>query len=161
METVHGFVVTTVCKTVDEFVERYHSRVAARTLFVGVIEPRALSGECAFAILLADKSVALAGVCEVLDVYPHNANIYGRRGMRLAIRRLGFESEYVWEKLIERCGDDHINIAVDAAIAAATSRLAAASISSNDLSQYAREFDEQTTLPHARGTGNLVAVAPN
>lgn len=149
MQTVHGFVVTTMCKTVDEFVERYHRRVGARTMFVGVIEPRALGGASAFAILLADRQVVLAGVCEVLDVYTDARNQYGRRGMRFAIRRLGQDSEIVWSRLAARAEDD---AAIEAAIDAVTSKRAA--ISSNDLSAYAMEFDEQTTVPVHRAATN-------
>jgi len=158
MQTVHGFVVTTVCRTVEEFVERYFNRVSGRTLFVGVIEPRALGGECAFAIQLADRTIVLAGVCEVLDVYPHAENAYGARGMRLSIRRLGMESEGTWTKLVERgqppVDERPIDEAIEAAIAAATKR-APSAISSNDLSAYAIEFDEQTTtVPIQRAAMN-------
>ena len=130
METLHGIVVKTVCSTVDEFVERYHSRVEERTLFVSVVAPRARVGtECAFAILLADRSVVLAGVCEVLDV--------DAAGMRLEVRCLGQMSEVVWDQLLARAKPVNTG-----------------AISSNDLSAYAFEFDEQTTVPLHRPAMN-------
>lgn len=140
---VHGLVVTTVCRTVGEFVARYRARASERMLFVPVIESRALGGECAFMVLLADGQVALAGVCHVLDVYCDTENQFGRPGMRLAIRRLGHESELVWAKLVA----DPLDALVDAAIDAATNP---GVISSNDLSAHAFDFEEQTTLPIAR-----------
>ncbi|HTL34287.1 MAG TPA: hypothetical protein VL326_14255 [Kofleriaceae bacterium] len=144
IETVHGLVVTTVCRTVGEFVARYRPRVSGRgrTLFVPVIEARALGGECAFMVLLADGRVVLAGVCQVIDLYPTPENEYGRSGMRFAIRRLGHDSEVVWSKLVA----DPLDALVDAAIDAATN---AGTISSNDLSAHAIEFEDQTTLPRA------------
>jgi hypothetical protein len=142
METVHGLVVTTVCRTVEEFVARYQYRASGRTLFVGVIEARALGGECAFAFFLADRQMVLAGVCEVLDIYVDGRNAYGRPGMRLAIRSLGPESELVWSKLVTR---PELGADVDDAVDAVMSKPGA--ISSNDLSAHAFEFEEQTTIP--------------
>jgi hypothetical protein len=142
---VHGLMVKTVCRTVGEFVARYRGRVSGRTLFVPVIETRALGGECAFMVLLADDKVALAGVCQVLDVFCDTENQFGRPGMRLAIRRLGIESEVVWSRLVA----DPLDALVDAAIDAATQP---GMISSNDLSAHAFEFEEQTTVPVARAS---------
>jgi hypothetical protein len=102
MASVRAFVVTTVCKDVDEFVERYHARVEGRSVFVSAIEERALEGECAFAILLANRRPVLAGVCEVIEVFRDNHNEFFRRGMRLGIARLGVESEAVWAQLVAR-----------------------------------------------------------
>ena len=136
---VHGLVVTTVCRTVGEFVARYRARASGRTLFVPVIEARALGGECAFMVLLADRVVALAGTCEVTDVYCDAENEYGRPGMRLAIRRLGHDSELVWSKLVAASLDAQVDAAIDAATNPGV-----------DWSTQAFEFEEQTTVPVAR-----------
>src|SRR5262245_63294298 len=102
MGSVRAFVVTTVCRSAEEFVERYHNRVEGRTIFVSVIEERVKSGPCAFAILLADRRPILAGVCEVIERYKDGRNEFGRRGMRLGISRLGVESEGIWAELVRR-----------------------------------------------------------
>lgn len=102
MARATGFVVTTVCRSEDEFIDRYYSRVEARSLFVSVIEESALGGECAFAILLADKRPMLAGVCEVIEVYRDAQNEFGRRGMRIGIARLGADSQRIWRELTAR-----------------------------------------------------------
>ena len=99
MASIPGFVVTTVCGCADEFIERYHRRVEGRSIFVSVIEERAIGGECAFAILLADRRPILAGVCEVIEVFRDTQNEFGRTGMRLGIARLGLDSQAVWAEL--------------------------------------------------------------
>lgn len=137
METVQGLVVKTVCRTVDEFIERYYRRASSRlgTLFVGAIEPRALAADCAFVVLLADRTVVMAGVCEVLDIYPHARNPYGCAGMRLAMKRLSPESREVWSRLCARGEAD-------------------GTISSQDLSHVLVEFEEETTAPRDRALLN-------
>ena len=97
--TVRGFVVATKCNTAEEFVEKYHGRSDDSSIFVGIVEERVLGQECAFAILLADKTPVFAGICEVLAVYRDGNNPYQRRGMRLGIRRLGVTSERLFEDM--------------------------------------------------------------
>jgi len=91
--SVRGFVVATRCETVEELVEKYAARSDDNSIFVGVVEERVLGAECAFAILLADKQPAFAGICQVLEVFRDDNNHYQRRGMRLGIRKLGITSE--------------------------------------------------------------------
>jgi hypothetical protein len=98
---VRGFVVSTTCSTVDEFVAKYHSRADDDTIFVSVVDERVLGTECAFAMLLADRQPVLAGICTVIELYRDDENPYGRRGMRLAIRRLGITSEHVFAAMAE------------------------------------------------------------
>jgi hypothetical protein len=93
---IRGFVVATKCETVEDFIERYHTRIDDSTIFVGIVEERVLGAECAFAILLANKQPVFAGICEVLGVFKDANNPYRRRGMRLGIRRLGVTSERVF-----------------------------------------------------------------
>ena len=100
--TVRGLVIATVCETVEDFVERYHTRIDDNTLFVSVFEERALGTECAFVILLDNREPVLAGICEVLELFPTASNRYDRRGMRLGIRRLGIASERVFSELAAR-----------------------------------------------------------
>jgi hypothetical protein len=97
---VRGFVVATKCLTVDDFVEKYYSRVEDDSLFVGIVEERVLGAECAFAILLANQQPVLAGICRVLDVFKDANNPYRRRGMRLGISRLGFTSERIFADMV-------------------------------------------------------------
>ncbi len=99
-QAVRGFVVATTCQTVDDFVEKYHSRVEDDSFFVGIVEERVLGAECAFAILLANKTPVFAGICRVLDVFRDSRNPYRRRGMRLGIRRLGVTSERVFADMV-------------------------------------------------------------
>jgi hypothetical protein len=94
--TLRGFVVATKCRTVDEFVDKYHSRVDDESIFVGIVEERVLGAECAFAILLANQKPIFAGICEVLAIYRDANNPYQRRGMRLGIRKLGITSEKIF-----------------------------------------------------------------
>ncbi|HEY5924327.1 MAG TPA: hypothetical protein VIV11_21770 [Kofleriaceae bacterium] len=93
---MRGFVVATKCNTVEDFVEKYHSRVEDNSIFVGIVEERVLGAECAFAILLANQQPVFAGICEVLDIFRDANNPYQRRGMRLGIRRLGITSERIF-----------------------------------------------------------------
>ena len=102
---VRGFVVATKCETVDDFIEKYHSRTDERSIFVGIVEERVLGAECAFAILLANKQPVFAGICEVLDVFHDANNPYKRRGMRLGIRRLGVTSERVLADMTARAAN--------------------------------------------------------
>ena len=97
--TVRGFVVATKCNTVEDFVEKYHSRVDESSIFVGIVEERVLGAECAFAILLANQKPIFAGICEVLAVYHDANNPYQRKGMRLGIRRLGVTSERIFAEM--------------------------------------------------------------
>jgi hypothetical protein len=92
---VRGFVVATQCETVEDFVEKFHSRSDDTSIFVGIVEERVLGSECAFAILLANQQPVFAGICEVLDIFRDANNPYRKRGMRLGIRRLGVTSEGV------------------------------------------------------------------
>jgi len=152
MTTVQAFVVTTVCESVEDFVERYHHRADARTLFVSVIEQRVMGGESAFAILLANGKPVLAGMCEVDEIYLDDKNPYGRTGMRIKIRRLGYESEIVWTKL--RARGDNLDAIVEAAFGGATSQ--ALKVGHDELHAVVREFeDEATTLPRHRPTRSV------
>ena len=101
MGSVRAFVVTTVCTSEEEFVERYRDRVEGRSIFVSAIEDRAVGGKRAFAILLADRRPILAGICEVIEVFRDAANEFGRPGMRIGVARLGPDSEAVWAQLAE------------------------------------------------------------
>jgi len=94
--SVRGFVVATKCLTVEELVEKYASRSDENSIFVGIVEERVLGAECAFAILLADKQPAFAGICQVLEVFRDDNNPFRRRGMRLGIRKLGITSERIF-----------------------------------------------------------------
>jgi hypothetical protein len=98
--TIRGFVVATKCDTVEDFIERYHTRVDDGSIFVGIVEERVLGAECAFAILLSNQQPVFAGICEVLDVLKDTNNPYRRRGMRLGIRRLGVTSERVFADML-------------------------------------------------------------
>lgn len=100
--TVRGLVVVTTCQTVDAFVERYWSRVGSKWLFVSAIDERVVGRQCAFAILLADKRPVLAGITEVLEIFPDANNQFRRAGMVLRIQRLGLESERVFSLLVAR-----------------------------------------------------------
>jgi hypothetical protein len=96
---IRGFVVATKCQTTEEFVERYHMRTEDRSIFVGIVEERVVGSECAFAILLADKTPVFAGICTVLEVHRDSDNPFQRRGMRLGISRLGVTSEPVFAQM--------------------------------------------------------------
>lgn len=96
---IRGFVVATSCKTSADFVEKYYMRTDDTSIFVGIVEDRVLGAECAFAILLADKSPVFAGICTVLEIYRDANNPYQRRGMRLGIKKLGITSEAVFTEM--------------------------------------------------------------
>ena len=98
---VRGFVVATKCKTAAEFVEMYYERSDDTSIIVGIVEERVLGSECAFAILLADKTPVFAGICTVLEIFRDANNPYQRRGMRLGIRKLGITSEAVFADMAE------------------------------------------------------------
>lgn len=99
---VRGFSIATKCKTLDELIEKYRDRVDEKSILVSAVESRDIGTECAFAILLADKQIALAGTCTVLDVYTDANNPFGRPGMRLGIKRLGPDSERVFARLVAK-----------------------------------------------------------
>lgn len=102
MGRVRGFSIATKCATVEELIEKYRDRVDDHSILVNAGGSREVGTEFAFAILLADKKVALAGTCSVLDVYTDANNPFQRPGMRLGIRRLGPESEHVFAELVKR-----------------------------------------------------------
>ena len=99
---VRGFSVATRCQTVEEFVQKYYDRSDDHSILINTVEKREVGGEYAFAILLANKQPVLAGVCVIEDVYTDENNPFGRAGMRLAIKKLGLESERVFADL-EAC----------------------------------------------------------
>lgn len=99
---VRGFSIATKCATVEELIERYRDRVDDQSILVNTVDTRDVGTECAFAILLADKKVALAGTCTVLDVFTDANNRFQRPGMRLGIKRLGPESQRVFAELVKR-----------------------------------------------------------
>jgi len=128
MGSVRAFVVSTVCRSTDEFVERYQGRVEGRSIFVSAVDERALGGDCAFAILLADRRPILAGICEVIEVMRDAQNEFGRPGMRLGIARLGPDSEGVWSQLVGQrrlargttrlpIDDDRLDVTIDPVLA--------------------------------------------
>jgi hypothetical protein len=98
--TVCGFVVATTCGTVEELIERYHTRIEETSIFVGIVEERVLGTECAFAILLANKQPALAGICIVREIFHDANNPYRRRGMKIDIQRLGVTSERLFADML-------------------------------------------------------------
>ncbi len=95
-----GFSIATRCATVEELLEKFRDRVDPESILVNTVESREVGTECAFAILLADRKVAIAGTCVVRDVYADANNPFMRPGMRLAIKRLGPESQKVFDKLV-------------------------------------------------------------
>jgi hypothetical protein len=96
---VRGIVVATQCQTPSELVERYYARCDDSSIFVGVVDEQLHGKECAFALLLANKQPAFAGICVVLEVYLDANNAYEKRGMRLGIRRLGMTSEQLFVEM--------------------------------------------------------------
>ncbi|HEY5947181.1 MAG TPA: hypothetical protein VIV40_16875 [Kofleriaceae bacterium] len=82
--------------------EKFRDRVDEDSILVNAIESREVGTECAFAILLADKKVALAGTCVVRDVFVDANNKFMRPGMRLGIKRLGPESQKVFAQLLAK-----------------------------------------------------------
>ena len=99
---VRGFSVATKCATVDELIEKFRDRVDETSILVNPVEQRDVGTECAFAILLSDRKVGLAGTCVVLEVYKDGNNPFKRPGMRLGIKRLGPESQKVFAELIAK-----------------------------------------------------------
>jgi hypothetical protein len=99
---VRGFSIATKCATVEELIEKFRDRVDDESILVNTVEARDLGTECAFAILLADKKVAIAGTCIVRDVYIDANNPFMRPGMRIGIKRLGPESQKVFAKLLAK-----------------------------------------------------------
>ncbi len=95
-----GFSIATKCATVEELIEKFRDRVDPESILVNTVESRDVGTECAFAILLADRKVAIAGTCVVSHVYTDANNPFMRPGMRLAIKRLGPESQKVFDKLV-------------------------------------------------------------
>jgi hypothetical protein len=96
---VRGFSIATKCATVEELVEKFRDRVDADSILVSTVESREIGTECSFAILLADKKVGLAGTCIVREVFTDANNPFQRPGMQLAIKRLGPESQRVFQQL--------------------------------------------------------------
>jgi hypothetical protein len=99
---VRGFSIATKCATLEELIEKFRDRVDETSILVNTVESRDIGTECAFAILLADKKVALAGTCTVMAVFTDANNPFKRPGMRLGIEKLGPASEKVWAELVAK-----------------------------------------------------------
>ena len=99
---VRGFSIATKCATLDELIEKFRDRVDETSILVNTVESRDIGTECAFAILLSDKKVALAGTCTVIAVFTDANNPFKRPGMQLAIKRLGPQSEGVFAQLLAK-----------------------------------------------------------
>ncbi|HEX5062141.1 MAG TPA: PEGA domain-containing protein [Kofleriaceae bacterium] len=99
---MRGFSIATKCANVAELIEKFRDRVDEESILVTTVESRDIGTECAFAILLADKKVGLAGTCVVRDVFTDPNNPFKRPGMRLQIKRLGPESQKVWTELVAK-----------------------------------------------------------
>jgi hypothetical protein len=99
---VRGFSIATKCATLEELIEKFRDRVDETSILVNTVESRDIGTECAFAILLADKKVALAGTCTVMAVFTDANNPFKRPGMQLAIKRLGPQSEGVFAQLLAK-----------------------------------------------------------
>ena len=94
-----GFSVLTTCRTVDDFIDEYRAYVTRDSIFVPHVDPRLFGTECAFAILLVNHKIALAGTCLVLDVFTNANNPFERAGMRIGIKRMGPDSRRVFDAL--------------------------------------------------------------
>src|SRR5688500_12683215 len=98
-DSPHGFSVRTSCRTVEEFIDEFHALTTKDTIFVPIIDARLAGRECGFVILLANGQPVLAGTCVVVDLFVDKTNPYRRAGMRVAIKRLGQDSQQTFAAL--------------------------------------------------------------
>jgi hypothetical protein len=97
---VKGLWIATRCRSIDEFVSRFHPFCDDGSIFMATLSGRTVGDELPFAILLRDKTPALRGICTVLDSWSDANNAFGRPGLRLGLVRLSPGSEVVFARLL-------------------------------------------------------------
>src|SRR5262245_31824954 len=96
-----GLCIATRCRTIDEFVARFHPFCDGDSLFVATLAARAVGTESAFMILLRSKAPALRGWCVVLESWTDANNRFGRPGLRLGFKGLSTGSKTVFARMLE------------------------------------------------------------
>lgn len=97
-----GLRIATRCTSVDQFVAAFSRFCDEQTFFVSTLASRPIGLETAFSVDLAGGEPVLRGTGIVLDSWPTEANLFGRPGLRLGVRRLTAESEKIFQRLIAR-----------------------------------------------------------
>ena len=95
-----GLRIATRCTSVDQFVAAFARFCDEQTFFVSTLAARPVGLETAFSVDLAGGEPVLRGTGIVLDSWPTDANLFGRPGLRLGVRRLTAESEKIFQRLI-------------------------------------------------------------
>ncbi|HEY5937829.1 MAG TPA: PEGA domain-containing protein [Kofleriaceae bacterium] len=97
-----GLVVATRCTTLDEFIASFQRFCDESSFFVATLTTRPVGLETPFAILLADRSPVLRGLCTVLEAWTTADNKYKVPGIRLGVKRLTVETAPVFARLRPR-----------------------------------------------------------
>lgn len=97
-----GLVVATRCTTLDEFIASFQRFCDESSFFVATLTTRPVGLETPFAILLADRSPVLRGLCTVLEAWTTPDNKYKVPGIRLGVKRLTVETAPVFARLRPR-----------------------------------------------------------
>jgi hypothetical protein len=103
---VKALCVATRCATVDELVATFHRFCDDEAFFVATLATRPVGLETPFAVLLADRTPAIRGLCTVTDAWTTPLNPYRRPGIRLKIVKLTRDSTDVYARLRERRADE-------------------------------------------------------
>ena len=97
---VKGLWIATRCRSIDEFVSRFHPFCDDESIFMATLSGRTVGHELPFAILLRDKTPALRGICIIRESWADSNNPFGRPGVRLGLARLSPGSEVVLGRLL-------------------------------------------------------------
>lgn len=102
-----GLCIATRCATIDEVVRKFARDCDGVSLFASTTTLREVGSEAPFAILLADKAIAMRGWCVVFDAWSTSQNPFGRPGMRLGLHRLTKASRAVFARMNELKAAQH------------------------------------------------------
>jgi hypothetical protein len=97
-----GLVVATRCATLDEFITSFQRFCDDSSFFVATLTTRPVGLDTPFAILLADRTPVLRGLCTVIEAWTTPDNKYKVPGIRLGVKRLTPETADVFARLCPR-----------------------------------------------------------
>jgi hypothetical protein len=95
-----GLCITTRCKSLDEFIAKFHKFVDEDSFFIATRDTRPVGLETGFSIHLADKTPVLRGTCVVLQVWSNAANPFRLPGLRIRVKHLAASSIETFERLL-------------------------------------------------------------
>ena len=95
-----GMRIATPCKTVDEFVDTFHSCCDQSSFFIATRSMRPVGLESAFSIDLADGQPMLRGYCTVAEAWSTGNNRFKRPGVLIRLQQLTSDSRRLLDRLL-------------------------------------------------------------